>query len=593
MAAGIIVVPSLFPARDRNGRLVAGALMEVRTNRTTRKASIYADSDLTTPLPNPVTANGSGVFPIVWTEAGTVESLVLYTIAVSGPGGISIANPSVFHDWPPSLDADVALLAMALAAQISASADAEAAAQALAEIQDIAANAPDAPSVANKVNRTGDTMTGPLLIERAVGSPQPYAAIDQLEAVMIIGSIPDDPTKAAANAVIWQAAFDAIPAGKDGIVAIKTPGLHHLSGTVSQSGGRRITLVSISDATWTLGIPQVSAVVEQRASGPRQAYFASADEQYNTVGPVTETNAYGISEGSYGVRQNHRIYATVVPREDASFTADIADGLLAHWESLDGTFAFGTWKILVSPKTEDGEPWGVVGAEINVENRHADHGYQSTRLYGGSWCVLYQFVPEAQDFTDDGSTGYNILASIFFGQSSVDGASGYPARTYNAILSEPNAIAPGGRAIRFAGGNEGNGLNRDPHSFLQADENWTCGIDFTLATFRGQDGLGAGHAGRFRHGQFLAWRRSLDDALRVVFGVNYDETVICAAVNASGVTIGSESAGAAWMKVFENRLELPGFASWTSYANDAAAAAGGVALGSSYRNGSALCFRVS
>lgn len=154
MAAGIIVVPSLFPARDRNGRLVAGALMAVFQNRTTTFATVYADSALTTPLANPVVANSSGHFPIVWAQAGTVEAPTLYTLAISGPGGLSIANPSVFHDWQPSLDADTA--STALAEQAAASAE-----DAYLSILAMAADAPDAPSVANKVNLDAGNLSDP------------------------------------------------------------------------------------------------------------------------------------------------------------------------------------------------------------------------------------------------------------------------------------------------------------------------------------------------------------------------------------------------------------------------------------------------
>lgn len=116
MAAGIIVIPSLFPARDRFGWLVPGAKLGVYVNQTTTKAAIFSDEALTTPLDNPVVANSSGQFPLIWTNAGTTEAPVLYTVSISGPDGQSIANPSVFHDWQPSLDADTAAAAIATAA---------------------------------------------------------------------------------------------------------------------------------------------------------------------------------------------------------------------------------------------------------------------------------------------------------------------------------------------------------------------------------------------------------------------------------------------------------------------------------------------
>lgn len=158
MAAGIIVVPSLFPARNRNNALVSGALLAVYDNRTTTKAEIFSDEAMTTPLANPVVANSSGQFPVVWTDAGTSEEPTLYTISISGPGGISIANPSVFHDWQPSLDADAALAAIVTGAAESAESSAVRAESALEEIEQIAEGSPDAPSVLNKANISADNI---------------------------------------------------------------------------------------------------------------------------------------------------------------------------------------------------------------------------------------------------------------------------------------------------------------------------------------------------------------------------------------------------------------------------------------------------
>lgn len=124
MAAGIIVIPSLFPARDRFGWLVPGAKLGVYVNQTTTKAAIFSDEALTTPLDNPVVANSSGQFPLIWTNAGTTEAPVLYTVSISGPDGQSIANPSVFHDWQPSLDGDTAAVSLATAAAENAQASA-------------------------------------------------------------------------------------------------------------------------------------------------------------------------------------------------------------------------------------------------------------------------------------------------------------------------------------------------------------------------------------------------------------------------------------------------------------------------------------
>lgn len=122
MAAGRIVLSTLMPARDRNDRLVAGAKLYVYTNRTTTPVTIYTTSALTTSQANPVVANSSGQFPDIWIEAGTSAAPSLYTVSITGPNGESIANPSVFDDYSPSLNyaSDVTAFARTLLDDTSA-----------------------------------------------------------------------------------------------------------------------------------------------------------------------------------------------------------------------------------------------------------------------------------------------------------------------------------------------------------------------------------------------------------------------------------------------------------------------------------------
>ncbi|MFZ2770029.1 MAG: hypothetical protein WAZ50_02810, partial [Minisyncoccia bacterium] len=94
MAAGRVVLSQYFPARDRNGRLVAGAKLYVLVNGTTSElAPIFANEAMTTPLANPVVANSSGQFVSIW-----ADDTDLYTLSITGPNGESIGNPSVFED---------------------------------------------------------------------------------------------------------------------------------------------------------------------------------------------------------------------------------------------------------------------------------------------------------------------------------------------------------------------------------------------------------------------------------------------------------------------------------------------------------------
>lgn len=174
MAAGRFIVGPYFPARDRDGQLQAGALLYVYENGTTTKATIYTDEGLTVLSPNPVVANSSGQFPAVWGEAGSEADPVPYTVQITASDGASLGNPSTFDDFYPSLNWENASITLAEAAAVAAeasaddastsAAEAEAsaliAAEALADIEQIAADAPEAPSIANKANLNGGNILG-------------------------------------------------------------------------------------------------------------------------------------------------------------------------------------------------------------------------------------------------------------------------------------------------------------------------------------------------------------------------------------------------------------------------------------------------
>jgi len=165
MAAGRIVVPPYFPARNRDFDLLSGAKLYVYLNETTTKALIYTDEALTVLSANPVIANSSGQFPAVYAEAGTEASPVLYSVSVTTSTGASPGNPFNFDNYRPSVDWETAAVALAeaaaevaVAAADSAAADAVETAADLAAIEAIIVDAPDAPSVLNKLNRNGDNV---------------------------------------------------------------------------------------------------------------------------------------------------------------------------------------------------------------------------------------------------------------------------------------------------------------------------------------------------------------------------------------------------------------------------------------------------
>lgn len=171
MAAGYLVIPPWFPARNRSGRRVSGALFTVYENGTAdTKAEIYADSDMVTPLANPVEADSSGNFPAIFAEAGTADEPVLYRVTISGPNGESIVNPGALDDWQPSLDADTAALVMSSNFADAAEESAAQAAASLADALAIQAMGDDAAAIATRAAKdaNGSDFTDPVAVTQNI-----------------------------------------------------------------------------------------------------------------------------------------------------------------------------------------------------------------------------------------------------------------------------------------------------------------------------------------------------------------------------------------------------------------------------------------
>lgn len=172
MAAGRIVVPSWMPALDSDGNPIPNVLLYVYQNLTTTLASVFSDEALTIPLTNPVPANSSGRLPAIW-----ADDAVDYSVSVEapyGPAGI----PFTFDDLSPSQSADFLAAAVAEAAATDAAISAGEAEEALAEILEFAATAPDAPSIINKANRNGDNITDAVAFGQSLGLRRTSATLN-------------------------------------------------------------------------------------------------------------------------------------------------------------------------------------------------------------------------------------------------------------------------------------------------------------------------------------------------------------------------------------------------------------------------------
>lgn len=186
MAAGRLVVPPWFPARDRDGELVSGALLTVWTNKTTTKVAVYSNEALTTPHTNPVVANSSGVFPDMWLESGTEAVPVLYSVGITDALGGTIGNPNVLDNYRPSVDFDAATIALIsgystdAAASAVAAAAAETATEALygdATALTAAVNAAEADAVATAADRVQTGLDRVATAADAVSTAADVAAV--------------------------------------------------------------------------------------------------------------------------------------------------------------------------------------------------------------------------------------------------------------------------------------------------------------------------------------------------------------------------------------------------------------------------------
>ena len=130
MAAGRLIFPGMMPAEDANGDRIAGAKAYFYVDGSTTLADVYDDSDLVTPLANPVVADGVGTWPEMWADTAT-----LFTVALTDGDGV----PLPFGAWSglsAAIDATLASVALALAAQTAAET-----AQAAAEFAELQAEA--------------------------------------------------------------------------------------------------------------------------------------------------------------------------------------------------------------------------------------------------------------------------------------------------------------------------------------------------------------------------------------------------------------------------------------------------------------------
>ncbi len=80
---------SLTQRVDANGRLFPGAKAFFYAAETSDPLTVYAEYSLATPLPNPVIADGNGMFPAVYLDDGASH---FYRVRATDADGVSLLD---------------------------------------------------------------------------------------------------------------------------------------------------------------------------------------------------------------------------------------------------------------------------------------------------------------------------------------------------------------------------------------------------------------------------------------------------------------------------------------------------------------------
>jgi hypothetical protein len=95
MSTGILLPAPVLVAVNGDGEPISGALLQFYLTGTTTPQAVYADAGLTTPLSNPVVANGNGLFPAVYLDPTVTYRLQLQTATGEVIADIDPANLDV------------------------------------------------------------------------------------------------------------------------------------------------------------------------------------------------------------------------------------------------------------------------------------------------------------------------------------------------------------------------------------------------------------------------------------------------------------------------------------------------------------------
>lgn len=406
----------------------------------------------------------------------------------------------------------------------------------------------------------------------------------------------------------------AAAAGKEIII---TADAYNLATPVNGNGTQLVILEPGVTLTGAGGLYKVS-IEAQRAQG-REFSTTGVPGPYATVGDllrVTNTGGAG-----YGRRANY--FHTGVMTTGFS----IGDGVVSSFQNLQsGAQGLASWLVTASP-TDITNSWGLFCQEMNPINRSADMGYVKTRGATIRWTGGMHIVPEATDLTGAvGNNTYNTSYAYAVAHSGGLNALGKNVKTYNGFLIEKDSIAPGGRGLLASG--DSSGISADKPLFaVEIDQSWKHGLYTRDAVFDSGRAVVLGNA------QYIAIDVADKSNSPSILGVNStNATLIGSAVPNGPVQFRNNGGGAAMNETAFQVTTLVGAVAYLdatpsttntptisaksstllnanialvpkgtgavmptvrSYADDTAAAAGGIPVGGMYHTAGTLKVRLT
>lgn len=331
MAAGILINPAWSPAVDSDGNPIPDARAYYYVDETTTLATIYADENLSIPLPNPLEANSSGRWPIVW--ADDADTYTVTTVAPYGPAGV----PFTVTGLQASQATDILVMQASAAAADEAEAAAAASVGAYEDILALVGTLPDINPIviAGLAKVDGSNVVGDSAVDFTSAIRSQQSGSGALE----------ESVQATLRRVVYSDQYSTpqqaiAAAGNNGQVIFRPGGTTVLTTPLLLTGLNNVTLTGFGH-TMRCGASRINAYFD--LSGSNNCIV----EGFNFDGRQSVMPVY--TQADFAA--NQLTYNTPV----------IADGVVASWSNV-------TVRNCTLTGMYTNAVWFKAGAGITVEN---------------------------------------------------------------------------------------------------------------------------------------------------------------------------------------------------------------------------------